>query len=387
MPVCVDAVEVHCFSSEFGWACIHPAQKTPEIRPATEVDGEVSNWFKWGLWWQFHVGRSQGVCKFNYKSTETVSRTHPDMMCRDVPEYSELSKTTPPSWYPQQTSLHMMSVDVSLAMTARHKIVIMSKRERWGTLVVYTSHCKDDLRCTELTPIAGSFYQPQSFNSNNSLNLSGNSNWQMRLKNCAVTKEMAKLNSFLAFAWLALGFCHWIIKNQDRYLWHAGNIANWHMPKAPLHYIIIYEKLAVPYIYIHAWMFSHSTLVELIVASLIRSPCSSYSRDFSSLLMLSELSLHVWIIFWIKNFLTDWLCSTVFSKALKRPGSPASSTRGSLPGKPQTRWTEAWKQVEEKMPTTLHLNRNKLRHALELTARGIVNCMCQILHNQRICKR
>ena len=189
MPVCVDAVEVHCFSSEFGWACIHPAQKTPEIRPATEVDGEVSNWFKWGLWWQFHVGRSQGVCKFNYKSTETVSRTHPDMMCRDVPEYQSFQRRRHHHDILSKPVCTWCQFDVSLAMTARHKIVIMSKRERWGTLVVYTSHCKDDLRCTELTPIAGSFYQPQSFNSNNSLNLSGNSNWQMRLKIAQLQKR------------------------------------------------------------------------------------------------------------------------------------------------------------------------------------------------------
>ena len=47
------------------------------------------------------VTQHVGICKFNYKSSETVSRTHPNMTRRDVSTWiSELSKATPPSWYP-----------------------------------------------------------------------------------------------------------------------------------------------------------------------------------------------------------------------------------------------------------------------------------------------
>lgn len=71
--------------------------------------------------------------------------------------------------------------------------------------------------------------------------------------------------------------------------------------------------------------------------------------------------------------LFDWLTLlNCFQQGSQKTWKPGIQHTRILPGKPQTRWTEAWKQVEEKMPTTLHLNRNKLRHALELTARGIV---------------
>ena len=170
---------------------------------------------------------------------------------------------------------------------------------------------------------------------------------------------------------------------QYRQLTHAQSTVTFH------HHI---WKLAVQYIYIcldvlslnisWTYYYCQSHPVSLLVV---------FSRFLKSLDAVGIVTACLDNL--LNQKLFDWLTLlNCFKQGSQKTWKPSIQHTRILPGKPQTRWTEAWKQVKEKMPTTLRLNRNKLRHALELTARGIVTvCSCnlysQILHNQRICKR